>query len=624
MGIYMIIIPKPQQIAVFHERHYAVKYETKILLPQKATNRELNHAKLLKSKIEEILGFSLPILKGPHTKEGSILLEVADGLKEEEYVLEIKEEGILIKGGSHKGLLYGVQTLSQILYSEGAVLTCLTIKDYPDIKARGYYFDVTRGRIPTLASLKKLADKMSYYKLNQLQLYVEHSYLFTGLSEVWRDDTPLTAEEIMEFDEYCSNLNIELIPSLASFGHLHKLLSTASYHELCELEGSYGARFSLQDRMQHHTLDATNDKSIALIRRLLEEFMVLFRTDKFNICADETFDLGNGKSREAAKALGKDKVYINFLNKLCDIIIEHGRVPMFWGDIILQKTENVKELPKEAICLNWDYNTNVCEENIKKLQESGARQYLCPGVQGWMRFINRLDWAYENISKMCEYVHKYQAEGLLITDWGDYGHINHPEFSVPAMIYGAAFSWNQAIDEYEEINRQISLLEFGDASGNFAEITAEMEKQDIFTWGYAVEWKEKMEREGNVKEKCEWIFELPAADIPKANDRLKELVQEMYLTVKNLDTPKRKIAKAYLVAAKGIGLFNEIFAVIARDYYKKDMPGKSQPWELAEKIECWFYDYKEIWRSYGKEAELYRISEVVFWYCDFLRALAKA
>lgn len=620
----MIIIPKPQHMDVSREGHFAVKYETKILLRKEAADKEFHHARLLKSKIEEILGFSLPVLKGVQKEETFILLEADNELKEEEYILKIKEEGILIKGGSDKGILYGIQTLSQILYSEGALLPCLTIRDYPDIKVRGYYFDVTRGRIPTLVSLKKLADKMSFYKLNQLQLYIEHSYLFTGLSEVWRDDTPLTAEEILEFDEYCSNLNIELIPSLASFGHLHKLLSTAAYHELCELEGSYGARFSLQDRMQHHTLDATNDKSIALMKKLLEEFMVLFRTDKFNICADETFDLGNGRSREVAQALGKDRVYLNFLNKLCGIITEHGRIPMFWGDIILQKTENVKELPEEAICLNWDYEPDVCEENIKKLKESGARQYLCPGVQGWMRFINRLDWAYENISKMCEYIHKYQAEGLLITDWGDYGHINHPEFSAPAMIYGAAFSWNRIMDEYEEMNRQISLLEFGDTSGKFAGITGEMEKQDIFTWGYAVEWKEKMEREGNVKEKCDWIFKLPAADVPRANERLKELVQEMYQVMKSMDTPKRKTVKAYLVAAEGIGLFNEVFAVIAGDYYKKEIPGEWKPWELAEKLECWFCDYKEIWRSYGKEAELYRVSEVIFWYCDFLRVLAKA
>ena len=34
----------------------------------------------------------------------------------------------------------------------------------------------------------------------------------------------------------------------------------------------------------------------------------------------------------------------------------------------------------------------------------------------------------------------YHADGVLNTDWGDCGHINHPDFSLVGMIYGAAFS----------------------------------------------------------------------------------------------------------------------------------------------------------------------------------------
>ena len=38
------------------------------------------------------------------------------------------------------------------------------------------------------------------------------------------------------------------------------------------------------------------------------------------------------------------------------------------------------------------------------------------------------------------------------------------------MIYGAAFSWNADILPEEEINRQISVLEFGDASGKLVSV----------------------------------------------------------------------------------------------------------------------------------------------------------
>ena len=76
------------------------------------------------------------------------------------------------------------------------------------IPNRGFYHDVTRGRVPKLSFLKKMADRMAYYKMNQLQLYIEHTFLFRDFSEIWRDDTPLTAEEIMELDHYCLELSL--------------------------------------------------------------------------------------------------------------------------------------------------------------------------------------------------------------------------------------------------------------------------------------------------------------------------------------------------------------------------------------------------------------------------------
>ena len=115
----------------------------------------------------------------------------------------------------------GMQTLLQILEQEGACLSALHIEDAPAIVNRGYYFDCTRGRIPKLSWLKQLADRMAYYKLNQLQLYVEHSYLFRGMTELWRDDTPLTAEEIMDLvGKTAADMGIEQGGGKSSMGKL--------------------------------------------------------------------------------------------------------------------------------------------------------------------------------------------------------------------------------------------------------------------------------------------------------------------------------------------------------------------------------------------------------------------
>ena len=49
--------------------------------------------------------------------------------------------------------------------------------------------------------------------------------------------------------------------------------------------------------------------------------------------------------------LGKDRVYIDYIKKLAQFLLDNGRLPMFWGDIILGFPEMIKEPPKEIICL---------------------------------------------------------------------------------------------------------------------------------------------------------------------------------------------------------------------------------------------------------------------------------
>lgn len=123
---------------------------------------------------------------------GFISLHIADSDASEEagipgaYTLIIDTDGIAITGYDFEGVRNGVQTLRQLIRQNGAVLPVLQIEDAPTYRVRGYYLDATRGRVPTLTWLKQWADKFCLYKYNQLQLYIEHTFAFDGMSETWR------------------------------------------------------------------------------------------------------------------------------------------------------------------------------------------------------------------------------------------------------------------------------------------------------------------------------------------------------------------------------------------------------------------------------------------------------
>ena len=94
----------------------------------------------------------------------------------EGYTLTISPDEIKIEGKGVAGAFYGIQTLKQIF--EETSVPCLEIEDEPDRIHRGFYHDITRGKVPTVETLKSLIDEMAYYKMNELQLYIEHTFPF--------------------------------------------------------------------------------------------------------------------------------------------------------------------------------------------------------------------------------------------------------------------------------------------------------------------------------------------------------------------------------------------------------------------------------------------------------------
>ena len=67
--------------------------------------------------------------------------------------------------------------------------------------------------------------------------------------------------------------------------------------------------------MAHHTLDASDPRALKLMKERIDEYMSLFSSKYFNICADETFDIGLGKTKDLVAQLGRESVYIRFVDE---------------------------------------------------------------------------------------------------------------------------------------------------------------------------------------------------------------------------------------------------------------------------------------------------------------------
>ena len=366
----------------------------------------------------------------------------------EGYTLTVSKSSIKIAFRAEPGLRAAVTTLQQLLREYGRRLPCLKIRDWPDFARRGVMLDVSRGRVPKLETLLDLAERLADFKINELQLYTEHTFAYRDFKSVWSGWGALTAEEIRKLDVRCRELGIDLVPNQNSFGHLRYFLEHPRLKRLAEVVEPYEDA-SGEFIRRPSTLAPNNPGTLPFLRGLYEELLPNFSSDFFNVGCDETWDLGRGQSKELCRRKGKGTVYLDFLKRVHTEVGKRGKRMMFWGDIILKYPNLIPKLPRDAIALNWGYEANhPFEREARQFAKSKNPFYVCPGTSTWMTLVGKHDNALQNLRRAAKAGRKYGAMGYLVTDWGDGGHPQPLAVSWLPFAAGAALAWcGKSFDE---------------------------------------------------------------------------------------------------------------------------------------------------------------------------------
>jgi len=361
--------------------------------------------------------------------------------------------------------------LRQLIRQFGHRLPCLKIRDWADFARRGVMLDVSRGRVPKLATLLDLAEKLADLKINELQLYTEHTFAYRRYRPVWESWGALTGREIQILDARCRELGIDLVPNQNSFGHLRYFLADPRLKKLGEIAEPYEAE--TKDFVRRpSTLAPNHPGTLPFLRGLFDELLPNFSSRFFNVGGDETWDLGKGRSKGLCERLGKGRVYMDFLRKLQREVGNRGKTMMFWGDIILKYPDLIGDLGTtgktdfEVIALNWGYEAkHPFEKEAAQFARAGIPFYVCPGTSTWQTMIGRHDNALANLRTAAGIGKKFGALGLLNTDWGDGGHPQPLAVSWPMYAAGAALAWNSADLDEDVLERVLNRDIYEDASG---------------------------------------------------------------------------------------------------------------------------------------------------------------
>ncbi len=531
------------------------------------------------------------------TPSGRCIVLSAGSGDTESYSVKTDTERCTVSSEGAAGAFYAVQSLRQAVALEGDSLPCFELFDEPDLGYRGFYQDITRGRVNSLKKLKDIADKLSYYKINSLQLYVEDSFMFKEFEGIITVDEALTPDEILELDTYCWEHFIELVPSLSTFGHLFTLLQSDRFNYISELgEHKMGPEYWME-KQWHHTVDVYHPDTIKVIGSMIEQYIPLFRSDKFNICCDETMDLCNGRN----KGRDKGEAYFHHVDQLIAIVKSHGKKVMLWGDECMAHSELAKaHLPEDAVILNWNYG-HVQERIPKFFSDLGFKQIVCPGTISWSKFIENIDASEDNISTFASFAKKYGALGILNTNWGDFGHPCSFNCNLFGMVFGAQKGWNIDADMGETFKKTASDLLYGIKEIDLSKTVYKLGQAELSAdWFRFVMWHCANCYEGrNTELTFSEDGSLSAADAIRHIDDCKKEIERLSPYGDNV------AISDIIIAAEAIILMNRLYL------FANEAEGFTDREVLQADFDRWLLKYEAAWLRDDKPSQLWRISDFV-------------
>lgn len=216
----------------------------------------------------------------PIAFSAAIFLRIDDHVLEvpsQAYSICVRDFGIDVVASDPSGLFYACATLVNILDlamsriddpAAPLAVPTLSLSDWPSIQRRGLYLDVSRKRVPTIATLKNLVSFLSrHLKLNQLHLNVTANFdRLKGLSR----EAMFHHEDILELNQWCKQHFVDFIPVLAQSAFMD------AKSEIGDARAA-APNGSAHDMSQ---LDPFNNSESEM---LFDEFLPLFDSEQVNL-----------------------------------------------------------------------------------------------------------------------------------------------------------------------------------------------------------------------------------------------------------------------------------------------------------------------------------------------------
>lgn len=298
-------------------------------------------------------------------------------------------------------------TVSQATESSHIVNDTIT-----DFKVKGFHLDL-RIQVMTPKALHEFAEELAGFGINTLVMEYEASYPYEKHATI-SNHLAYSRDEVKAFIAHCKQLGIEVIPLQQCFGHMEYILRNDRYRHLRE---------DKKEISQICPIRVQNNSN--LFFELFEDMAAMHPSKYIHIGGDETYLLGHCELCSLkAEQQGKSKLFVDYMKMICNQVIELGKTPIMWADILLKYPEAAEELPKETIFIDWNYGWKTNHfGDIGALQQKGFTFWGAPSIRShpdnW--YLTEWEKHFNNQRDFIPYARKADYTGMIMTSWSTSG-----------------------------------------------------------------------------------------------------------------------------------------------------------------------------------------------------------
>lgn len=364
------------------------------------------------------LAAEYPLSEGGDASPESLALEFHPG---DPSCCLTRREGphVLIAGGSLAAQLRAVGAALSGLLDDG-----VERREPASFSTFGVMIDCSRNAVMKPETLKAWMRRLALLGFNQVQLYTEDTFEIEGEKYFGLLRGRYTGAELRELDAYAGGLGIEMVACIQTLAHHEQILRWPAYREVLDFES---------------TLLVGEEKTYALVGRMLDTMSGAIRSRRINIGMDEAWHLGRGAYLDRFGYRSRFEILNTHLQRVAGMCRERGLKPMIWSDMYFRigspkgdyydtasviPPEIAAAIPSDVQLAYWDYyhmDKAFYTDWIGRHRAIGFEPVMASGVWTWGQLWYNREKTEANAGACIDACRETGLKEIFFTMWGDDG-----------------------------------------------------------------------------------------------------------------------------------------------------------------------------------------------------------